>query len=112
MHGTSGLKSVARQRAEYEVERIVLEAACESSKVSDAFLDDENSYTSSDAYDDDNVDKILNDEESKRLDEYISKIPEASDEEDEEMINAIINSIDDEDIDINDLYKIGGEKNE
>lgn len=108
MSGLNGLKSIARERAEHERDRLIFEAAHDSTQVSDMFLSDENEATSSDAYDESMNADILNSEEAKALDKLIDELPEATDDDDNKLVDAILNAEDD--LSIEELYSEGEEE--
>lgn len=108
MSGVEGLKSIARERAEHERDRLLFETAHDSSKVSNMFLADENEATSDDAYDESLSADILKGEEAKALDDLIAQIPESTDIDDDKLVDAILNAEDD--ISIEELYNEGDEE--
>lgn len=108
MTGVYGLKTIARQRAEHEKDRLLFEAAHDSTEVSNMFLADENQATGEDAYDESMSKEILEGDESKAIDDLISKIPESTDIDDDKLVDAILNAEDD--LSIEELYDEGDEE--
>lgn len=103
MQGVEGLKSIARQRAEHEKDRLLFESAHDSSQVSNMFLADENQATSEDSYDETISGEILKGSEADELDKLIDQIPESNDVDDDKLIDAILSA--ENDLTIEDLYE-------
>ena len=71
----SGLKSIRRERARLERDRVVLESILESNKIIDAF---------------DMIDGVVMEETDAEIEELIDRIPESDD--DDEEIEKILNA--------------------
>lgn len=107
MSGVEGLKTIARQRAEHEKDRLLFEAAHDSTEVSNMFLADENQATGEDAYDDSMSEEILKGDEAEAINKLIEEIPESTDIDDDKIVDAILGAEDD--LSIEDLYGEGEE---
>ena len=86
-----GLKTIRRERASMERDRVVFGSMLESKKIEDAFQDLDQSY--------------FEDVDSEDIEEIIARIPESNDED--EQIDRIVNS--DEDLDIDEILGVSAD---